>query len=256
MSVDILIILLLLVVLVVQLWFHYRFSATESQHNELRAQMRQATRDEVHGLFNQLESMHFLRDRLNLREGMPYTTDWSAAPDFLKLIVEHCLEHKPKSIVECSSGLTTVMLARCCELNSLGHVYSLENGEEYAEKSRAHLRRYGLEERATVIHAPLQEYTLNNTEYQWYALKKLPDKSIDMLVIDGPPGFIQKHSRYPALALLGDKLSDGGVIFMDDAARDDEREIVAMWQSQFPMLKHRYVGTVRGCSLLTWHRGN
>ncbi|MES9855801.1 MAG: hypothetical protein ABW166_04240 [Sedimenticola sp.] len=40
-----------------------------------------------------------------------------------------------------------------------------------------------------------------------------------MLVIDGPSGFIQKHSRYPALPLLFDKLSNNGMVFLDDAAR-------------------------------------
>jgi len=246
MAIDILIVALLFAVLAGQWHLLARIRRVEAQRDE----WPQVLKDEVHGLFNQLESYHYLRDRLNLRDGMPYTTDWSAAPDFLKLIVEHCLEQKPKTIVECSSGLTSVMLARCCEMNGAGHVYSLENGAEYAEKSRAHLQRYGLQQQATVLHAPLQSYQLNDTAYQWYAMEQLPDNSIDMLVIDGPPGFLQKHSRYPALPLLHEKLADGCVIFMDDAARPDERDIVEMWQEQFPGLEHHYIRTERGCSML------
>jgi hypothetical protein len=180
---------------------------------------------------------------------MPYTRDWSASPDFLKLIVEHCLEHKPETIVECSSGLTTVMLARCCEMNEMGHVYSLENGAEYAGKTRGHLERYALQQ-AAVIDAPLQRHEVNGVVYDWYATGEVPDKSIEMLVIDGPPGFIQKHSRYPALPLLFDKLADGCVVFMDDAARPDEKEIVQMWLAQFSGLQHEYITTERGCSVL------
>jgi predicted O-methyltransferase YrrM len=246
MAIEILIVALLLAVLAGQWQLHRRISRMEEDSKEAP----QALQSELHGLFNQLESYHYLRDRLNLRHGMPYTTDWSAAPDFLKLIVEHCLEHKPTTIMECSSGLTTVMLARCCEMNGSGHVYSLENGAEYADKSRSHLQRYALQQQATVMDAPLQRYQLNGSDYQWYAMEQLPDNSIEMLVIDGPPGFIQKHSRYPALPLLHDKLADGCVIFLDDAARQEEKEIVEMWQAQFPGLEHRYLRNERGCSIL------
>ncbi len=160
-----------------------------------------------------MESYLFLRDRLDLRQGLPYTRDWSAAPDFLKLIVEHTLAMQPLMVMECSSGLTSLVLGRCCQLNGRGRVCSLENGEPYAEKTREHIERYGLQEYVSVIHAPLEKRTVSGSEYQWYAQDGLPQGSIDMLVIDGPPGFIQKHSRYPALPLLFDKLSDNCVDF-------------------------------------------
>lgn len=243
----------LLIVFLLLLLLLYRSFITERQLNAMRAQLQQMVQGEVRGLFNQFESYHYLRDRLNLRQGMPYTRDWSASPDFLKLIVEHCLEHKPATIMECSSGLTTVMLARCCEMNGAGHVYSLENGPEYAAKTRDHLARYALEQ-ASVLDAPLTPYEINGATYQWYGSDEIPDRSIDMLVIDGPPGFIQQHSRYPALPLLRDKLADGCVVFMDDAARPDEQAIVKMWQAQYPGLTHRYINTERGCSVLVVKR--
>ena len=40
------------------------------------------------------------------------------------------------------------------------------------------------------------------------------------------------------------------MIFMDDAARDDEREIVELWLAEHPELEHRFVDTERGCSVL------
>jgi predicted O-methyltransferase YrrM len=246
----------LFVLFLLLLLLFYRSFNTERQLQAMKLAIQQVVKSEVRGLFNQFESYHYLRDRLKLHHGMPYTTDWSASPDFLKLIVEHCLEHKPATIVECSSGLTTVMLARCCELNGAGHVYSLENGAEYALKSRSNLQRYALESQATVIDAPLTHYEIHGTAYQWYAAAALPDRSIEMLVIDGPPGFIQKHSRYPALPLLIDKLADGCVVFMDDAARPDEQAIVKMWQAEFPGLEHRYTKTERGCAVLTLKRKN
>ena len=71
-----------------------------------------------------------------------------------------------------------------------------------------------------------------------------------MLVIDGPSGFRQKNSRYPALPLLFDQLAPNCVVFLDDAARHDEREIVKLWQAAYPNVKHDYADTEPGCSVL------
>lgn len=198
---------------------------------------------------------HALCERLDLRRGLAYDRNWSAAPDFLELIVRHVLAVRPATIVECSSGVTTLMLARCCAMNGQGRVYSLENGAEYAARTRAEIARYGLDEHASVIDAPLTAWAIEQRAYQWYTLADLPERTIDMLVIDGPPGFIQRHSRYPALPLLFDRLAEDSVVFMDDAARADEREIVALWQARFPAIAHEFVDTERGCSILRIHRG-
>lgn len=196
-----------------------------------------------------------LSDRLGLRGEVAYDSQWSAAPDFLELIVEHVLGARPETIVECSSGTTTVMLARCCQLNGHGRVYSLENGPEFAAGTRAELARHGLAGHAEVIDARLTGQAVAGREFQWYDLAGLPRRPIDMLVIDGPPGFIQRHSRYPALPLLADRLSAGCVVFMDDAARPDEREIVEAWCREFPEARLHYVDNERGCAILHLDRG-
>jgi predicted O-methyltransferase YrrM len=190
-----------------------------------------------------------LAERLGMRDGLPVDPDWSAAPDFLEIIVGHALSARPSTIVECSSGLTTLMLARCCQMNGAGQVLSLENGAEFAANTRRELARYGLERYASVIDAPLVDYVFAGQAYQWYDLAGLTIRSIDMLVIDGPPGFIQRHSRYPAMPLLHDRLADDCMVFLDDAARLDEREVVIQWQAELPVAQ-RFVETERGCSVL------
>ena len=201
-----------------------------------------------------MDPYNHIQKKLGLDLELPYTPDWSAEPDFIELIVEHALQAQPEIIVECSSGLTTLVLARCCQINQKGRVISLENGEEYAEKTRQQLEAFGLEDYAQVIHAPLVKVTLSGNEYDWYDLDALPDVSIDMLVIDGPSGFIQKNSRYPALPLLFDKFSDQARVFLDDAARDDEKELVEQWQAEYPDIDHGYLEFERGCSVLRINR--
>ena len=188
--------------------------------------------------------------QLGLTRGIPYTPQWSAAPDFLQLIVDHVLAQRPHTIVECGSGLTTLMLARACALNGHGHVYSLENGADYAANTRAEIRRYGLEACSTVLHAPLVPCSIHGHDYQWYDIAALTASDIDLLVIDGPPGFLQRHSRYPALPLLRERLAPRCTLFMDDAARPDERELVEMWLEEMPAARHEYIANERGCAIL------
>ena len=196
------------------------------------------------------DSYESISKSLQLEPCLSYTQDWSAAPDFLKLIADSCLQNKPEIIVECSSGVTSLVLARCCQLNGVGRVYSLENGEEYARSTNQQLKQYGLDGYAEVLHAPLQNTVVNNQNFDWYQIDELKVSSIEMLVIDGPSGFIQKNSRYPAMPVLFDRFSKGCEIYLDDAGRVDEKEIVECWLNEYSDLKHMFIDNERGCSVL------
>ncbi len=191
-----------------------------------------------------------LEKKLGFDKPLPFTEHWSAAPDFLALISDYCLQEKPQVIVECSSGTSSLVLSQCCRLNQRGRVFSLENGEEYAVKTAQQLADFSLTEYCDVIHAPLQDTPVADEDFQWYALNALPAIKIDLLVIDGPPGFLQKHSRYPALPMLAERLAKHCTVFLDDAARDDEQELVQRWLAAYPDFQAEYIENERGCFIL------
>ncbi len=195
-------------------------------------------------------SYQSLEKKLGFDKALPVTEHWSAAPDFLKIISDFCLKDKPQVIVECSSGTSSLVLSKCCQLNRVGHVYSLENGEEFVTQTSQQLNDFLLSAYCDVIFAQLQDVRLNSESFKWYALNNLTHIKIDMLVIDGPPGFIQKHSRYPALPLLHERLAKHCVIFLDDAAREDEQELVRRWLKAYPPFQAEYVANERGCYIL------
>ena len=195
-------------------------------------------------------SYQSLEKSLAFDQPLPVTETWSAAPDFLTLISDYCLQHKPEVIVECSSGTSSIVLSQCCRINQSGHVYSLENGDEFLRKTGAQLNDFSLSEYCDVIHAPLKQIVLDEGDFQWYDVTGLTEKKIDMLVIDGPPGFLQKHSRYPALPVLSDRMAEHCIVFLDDAARDDEQELVSIWLSSHPEFSYEYIDNERGCSIL------
>ncbi len=197
-----------------------------------------------------MQTYEQLQKALNIDDELPVTPEWSASADFLFLMSEYCLLKKPQTIVECSSGLTTLILAKCCQMNEIGHVYSLENAEEYQKQTQENLVNFNLESYVDVIHAPLARISIDYKNLDWYQIKALKDLQIDFLVIDGPPGFIQRHSRLPALPMLYDQMSNISCVFLDDAARNDEKEIVQIWLDRYSDIEHDYIETERGCSVI------
>ena len=75
-------------------------------------------------VYRQLEALRALDAELSLERALPPTRGWSASPDFLLLIAQHARDARPRIVVECGSGTSTVVLARCMQLNGAGHVYS------------------------------------------------------------------------------------------------------------------------------------
>jgi predicted O-methyltransferase YrrM len=200
---------------------------------------------------NTLPDYHDIQLQLGLLQGIPYTPKWSADADFIQIIIDACLEMKPSLVLECGSGLTTLFMARCCQLNGHGKVISLEDGQAFAEKTWQYIEQYALQDYVLLIHTPLQLGVYDGTEYNWYKADEIPDGEIDLLVIDGPSGFCAKHARYPALPVCYPYLARDSRVFLDDAARPEEREIVAMWLANYPDLTHQFEETSRGCSLFT-----
>lgn len=197
------------------------------------------------------DDLKHLLARLGLAPDAAYDPQWSAAPDFLALIADHTLSAHPQTILECGCGITTLVLAAACARNGRGHVFSLENGADFAGRTRLELDRQRLTDYATVIDAPLIEHSIDGGTYRWYDLSGLPrDIVASMLVIDGPPAYKQPDARYPALPRLSDRLARDAVVFLDDAARPGERDIVARWLQSEPAWRFERIDTQRGCALL------
>lgn len=213
--------------------------------------LRDQTRNDQTGLFRQLEALQGLYIELDLKHSLPPTRGWAASPDFLLEVARHARGLKHATVLECSSGISTVVLARCMQLNGTGRVYSLEHDARFAEQTRAQLRRHGLQDWATVIDAPLMPYDLDGQSWPWYDLAQLPALlTVDLLVIDGPPQATRLQARYPAGPLLFPRLNPGAAVYLDDAARPDEQAILRRWRQDFPALTYSSQGCEKGCALM------
>lgn len=186
-------------------------------------------------LYEQLECLLGLYRELDMCDSLPPMRGWAGSPDFLWHLARHARRCGPRVVVECGSGVSTVVLARCMQLNGEGHVYSMDHDSVFAEKTRRELNAHGLDEWATVLDAPLQAHELNGESWFWYAYGVLPeDIGIDMLVIDGPPDSTGDLARYPAGPILLPRLNRDGAVFMDDYARPGESAVARHWREEWP----------------------
>lgn len=207
------------------------------------------TRRETESLFAQMQALLALERVLGLAEPLPAMRGWAGSPDFLLEVAREALGRKPQVLVECSSGVSTVVSARCMQINGSGHVYSLEHEPEFAAKTRKLLARHGLSAWATVLDAPLQTA---HTATPWYAEQALPAGlgAIEMLVVDGPPTAVAPLARAPAWPRLRGRMAKRCVVLVDDADRADEAEMVRRWCALEPRLKLTRLAAEKGLVLL------
>ena len=72
-----------------------------------------------------------------------------------------------------------------------------------------------------------------------------------MLIIDGPPAYLESMARYPAGPLLFNRMPAGSAVFLDDAFRSGEREIVRKWSVENPSLRVEEISCEKGLVKLT-----
>ena len=177
---------------------------------------------------------------------------WAADALLMQYAVELLLEVRPRLVVECGSGSSTIILARCLHRLGTGRLVSLEHDPVHARRTQAQLQLHGLEDVVTVVTAPLDERrTVDGRTFQWYASGYEPglDEPVQVLFVDGPPGIVGPRARYPALPLLRPHLAPGCVILLDDGDRPDERSIARDWSSERGLAAVR-LPTGRGARLL------
>ncbi|MFL6709594.1 MAG: class I SAM-dependent methyltransferase [Massilia sp.] len=238
---------LLFVTLMVCLYTLHKVRKIHLMSHSLHDSSERNTND----LYHQLEILIGLYVDLGLTKSLSGTRGWAASPDFLMELVKYARREKPTTVVECSSGTSTLVLARCMQLNGGGKVYSLEHDPVYAQQTTLNLARHGLSEFAEVILAPLESLTASGESWSWYEHKLLPDTGpIDMLVIDGPPTATGPLARYPAGPALFPRLSGHASVFLDDAARPSEQSILARWKTEFPQLLFSSAFCEKGCAIL------
>lgn len=180
--------------------------------------------------FLQFESLLSIYKSLPNLKHLPATRGWAGSPDFLAKLIELIIKEKPHTVLEASSGVSTVVIGLALKLNNYGKVISLDHEELYAKSTIGNVKSNEISDVANIIHCPLRNYNIFDQNWIWYETESLNlSEEIDLLVIDGPPGSTQHLARYPAIPLLHQYFSDRTLIVLDDANRNDEVIIIQKW---------------------------
>ncbi len=129
-------------------------------------------------------------------------------------------------ILECGSGLTTLLLAEVAR-ESGRELVALEHDPDWAERVETALAERGCDPRI-VRWARLKSYG----DFDWYEIDwdwqgHLPSP-IDLVVCDGPPGNLCQ-GRIGLFSVLGQFFASGATVLLDDAHRPGEADALVQW---------------------------
>lgn len=189
-------------------------------------------------LIREFDALLHLHSSDTVSQCEPLLGDWAMDPIGLQAVLRIVRDRRPSLVVECGSGASTVWIARALQALGAGQLVALEHLEEYRAKLEPDLQALGLDQIADVRLAPLEPRKVGDDEVHWYceAGTRFCSESIDLLLVDGPPGTCGQQARFPALPLLVEALAPGAIILLDDYGRADEVAIGERWMKQFPQL--------------------
>ncbi|MFI0423106.1 class I SAM-dependent methyltransferase [Spongiactinospora sp. 9N601] len=196
--------------------------------------------------YNQVEAMIDLRAMLQPRAPMPRLRGWAASPDVIRLLVERIAADRPKLVIECGSGSSSIWLGYAIERFGGGRIVALEHEERFARASQDLVAAHGLDSIVEVRHAPLTDWQ----GQPWYDTTALDDLSDAGLVfVDGPPEQTGPEARYPAVPLLLPHCAPEAWIVLDDTVRADEQRIAERWLREYPELTATSYAAEKGAML-------
>ena len=180
-----------------------------------------------------LEALEILRPLLDAGGYLPWT-EGALRPAALAVVCSEIVLAGRRELVELGSGVSTVVLARLAREREL-RLTSLEHDPDWARVIRSELKRERLTDVAQLVEAPLEPHPIALDGAPWYAasaIDRIPAE-VDLLLVDGPPGYGNgmERSRYPALPGLAARLVPGAMVILDDADRPGEVEILERWQA-------------------------
>lgn len=191
--------------------------------------------NEVEGLF-----------QLYLRETgaatMPLTGGWALDATSMAAALDAIERQRPDMVVELGSGTSTAWIAHLLDRLGSGRIISIDHDRDFAEVTRAAVERLGVTDRVDLRVVDLAPTGITDHDTAWYDLSTMDDiDRIDVLLVDGPPQRTGPMARYPAVPALFDRLSDGALILVDDAIRDDETTMIEKWAEAYPSLREEIV---------------
>ncbi len=197
-----------------------------------------ASKKDLANLYSQISSLLAVRDMVGPDVHIGNFRGWAISPDALAEILYRVSQIERARVVEFGAGESTIAIAAVLRRSGGGEVLSFEHDEFHASVIRKRIAEAGLTEYADIRLVPMMEYTHNDdTKYKSY---KLPERAYeyDIALVDGP--IWRQHGKLCRLAPVKwclDRAHPGNLVYLDDAGREYEREVI-------DIVKREYAGMV------------
>lgn len=145
---------------------------------------------------------------------------WTLSNTELSVLDKELRARKPKLAAEAGSGSSTAVLSA-----HANQVVSLEHMSYFAAQTQQKIRGC---DNVDLRCVPLVDVSTLGGVYKWYDTS-LPN-DIEFALIDGPPGSI---GRQAAFFMFAEKMTEDGVIWVDDSERPHEKECFNIWSKYF-----------------------
>lgn len=169
---------------------------------------------------------------------------WSAELEYLEELCSLSARTNGP-ILECGSGLTTVLLALLARKRGIT-VWSLEHNPKWYDRVKRVLNKHQIEN-VNLCLAPLRSYG----DFMWYnpPMEQMP-RDFRLVLCDGPPG-TTLGGRYGLISVMDEHIASECIILLDDAGREDEAKILKRWAEE-ANVQFRLAGTDRTFASVTF----
>lgn len=167
-------------------------------------------------------------------------TSWSISPSEVVHICNDIVINKREQIVEFGAGFSTICIAQLLKISHSKAIFiSIENNPDWAAELNEILIRLELQDYVRIITAPItavpKEFAKDAQE-KWYDISIVQEavskmEAIDLVIVDGPYGGTTPYARYSAVPALKNRIAPKFAVFLDDANRDEEKNIANDWRS-------------------------
>lgn len=215
-----------------------------------------ARKEDLDNLYNQVAGLSQIAAAMRGDPIINAFRGWTLSSDAIAWILLDLQERQSPTIMEFGGGQSTVILASVMKRRGGGRLVTVEHDSAYAAELRQQLAACGLEENVEMHLLPLESRQISDQSPPCltYPVEQLPDIAVDLALVDGPPLLSGNHTRFFPIRWTLQHLRPGGAIYLDDANRPAEQEVLALVQQHFPELSCVRLTTQKGLALLKTNR--
>jgi predicted O-methyltransferase YrrM len=158
-----------------------------------------------------------------------FESEFSLSFQIIQHIINDIIIYKPQTILEFGSGLSTIILNNFIEQNSLKiKLISIDDDLKWQESLKERCNSVDFFNFSLLYNHPFSF----EGKGVWYNIPEnhfLYELKYDLVIVDAPKGSLSKMSRYGFIPFVQERLSENGVVYIDDTHRVDEQRIADLY---------------------------